>query len=221
MVFSSTPKAASQSNASIASGTGGGDQSNDASGQSSSLPKTNTSVYLGYFQASSHYLKLYETSKLAFNLYKKSAQQIGAYDRFTNLVKGTLYLFAQLLEASLSVHEVGPHLDEILLYLRVLFTIEPSCTVKCVTLCLKSLFGLNLSGLLFEYIQQQLTKLVSSASSASTSKASTTATTPTGSSTITSSGIYSSNTSSMQNSTSINSINPISGIEFLTLYTSF
>ena len=221
MVFSSTPKAASQSNASIASGTGGGDQSNDASGQSSSLPKTNTSVYLGYFQASSHYLNLYETSKLAFNLYKKSAQQIGAYDRFTNLVKGTLYLFAQLLEASLSVHEVGPHLDEILLYLRVLFTIEPSCTVKCVTLCLKSLFGLNLSGLLFEYIQQQLTKLVSSASSASTSKASTTATTPTGSSTITSSGIYSSNTSSMQNSTSINSINPISGIEFVTLYTSF
>lgn len=147
---------------SATSSTTGGESTADTT----SLPKTTTNVYLGYFQASSHYLKLYETSKLLFNIYKKSPQ-LGTYDRFLSLVKETLHMFAQLLEAALSVHEVGPHLDEILLYLRILFAIEPSCTVKCVTLCLKALFGLNLAGLMFENVQQQLVKL--SSSSASTS----------------------------------------------------
>jgi hypothetical protein len=40
--------------------------------QSQSLPKTTTNIYLGYFQNSSHYLKLYENLKVLFNLYKKS-----------------------------------------------------------------------------------------------------------------------------------------------------
>ena len=39
---------------------------------------------------------------------------------------------------------------------------ESSGSVKCVTLCLKSLFGLNLSGLMLEYIQQQLNSMPSS-----------------------------------------------------------
>ena len=69
-------------------------------------------------------------------------------------------LFAQLLESGLGVHEIGPHLDEILLYLRIIFSIEPSCSVKCVTLCLKSLFNLNLAGLMNEYIQQQLNNAI-------------------------------------------------------------
>jgi hypothetical protein len=132
----------------------------DSSGiGSSSLPKTTTSVYLGFFQNSSYYLKLYETLKIAFNSYKKSPS-INTYDRFTQIVKSTLRLFAQLLESALSVHEIGPHLDEILLYLKIIFSIEPSCSVKCVTLCLKSLFSLNMSGLMLEYLQQQMNKIL-------------------------------------------------------------
>jgi hypothetical protein len=122
------------------------------------LPKTSTNVYLGYFQNSSHYLKLYEACKVAFSSYKKSPS-IGTHDRFTQMVKSTLRLFAQLLESALGVHEIGPHLDEILLYLKVIFSLEPSCSVKCVTLTLKSLFSLNLAGLMHEYIQQQLNKM--------------------------------------------------------------
>ena len=121
----------------------------------STLPKTSTNIYMGFFQNSSHYLKLYETIKLAYSSYKKSAN-LGVYDRFLQILKSTLKLFAQLLESAMSVHEIGPHLDEILLYLRILFQIEPSCSVKCVSLCLKSLFSLNLAGLMFDYIQQQL-----------------------------------------------------------------
>lgn len=128
-----------------------------------SLPKTSNNVHLGYFQNSCHYLKLYELARVAFNSYKKSAN-INSYDRFTQMIKTTLGLFAQLLESSLSVQELGPHLDEILLYLRVIFNIDPSGSVKCVTLCLKSLFSLNLAGLMFEYVQQQVNKATSSIS---------------------------------------------------------
>jgi hypothetical protein len=85
------------------------------------------------------------------------------------MVRTTLRVFAQLLESALSVHEVGPHLDEILLYLKVLFTLEPSCAVKCVTLCLKSLFGLNLAGLMSEYVQQQVARTTTAAAATTTS----------------------------------------------------
>lgn len=122
----------------------------------SSLPKTASNVYIGNFQNSSIYLKIYETAKVSFNAYKKSAN-IGTYDKFLQIIKATLKLFAQLLESGLGVHEVGPHLDEILLYLKIIFSIEPSCSVKVVTLCLKSLFSLNLAGLMSDFIQQQLT----------------------------------------------------------------
>lgn len=37
-----------------------------------SLPKTTTNIYLGSFQNSSHYLKIYENLKLLYNSYKKS-----------------------------------------------------------------------------------------------------------------------------------------------------
>ena len=133
--------------------------SDSGMGSTSSLPKTTTSVYLGFFQNSSYYLKLFETLKVAFNSYKKSPN-INSFDRFTQIVKSTLRLFAQLLESALSVHEIGPHLDEVLLYLKVIFSVEPSCSVKCVTLCLKSLFSLNMSGLMLEYLQQQMSKIV-------------------------------------------------------------
>lgn len=123
------------------------------------LPKTTNNVYLGNFQNFSHYLKLYETIKSAYLLYKKSANFV-SYDRFIQYLKTSLCLFAQLLEASLSVHEIAPHLDELLLYLRIIFTIEPTITTKCVTLCLKSLFGRNLAGLMFDFTQQQIDKLI-------------------------------------------------------------
>ncbi|RMZ92966.1 huntingtin isoform X4 [Brachionus plicatilis] len=134
------------------------------------LPKTTNSVYLGNFQNSTHYLKLYEVIKSAFLMYKKSPNFV-SYDRFIQYLKTTLSLFAQLLEASLSVHEIAPHLDELLLYLRVIFMCEPTSATKCVTLCLKSLFGRNLAGLMFDYTQQQIEKLSSmyEASQSSTS----------------------------------------------------
>lgn len=121
-----------------------------------SLPKTTTNVYIGNFQNMSVYLKIYEVAKSSYSAYKKSPN-VGNYDKFLQLVKSTLNMFAQLVESALSVHELGPHLDEILLYLRVIFALEPSCSVKCVTLCLKALFNLNLAGLMSEYVQQQLT----------------------------------------------------------------
>jgi hypothetical protein len=87
-----------------------------ASTSQSELPKT-TNIYLGFFQNSSQYLKLYELLKSSYNSYKKSF--INSNDKFTQTVRSVLKLFAQLLESALGVHEVAPHLDEILLYLKV------------------------------------------------------------------------------------------------------
>ena len=155
------------SNATTAANTTEASSPKPKTDSSFTLPKTSIGIYLGYFQNSSHYLKLYESLKILYGLYKKSAG-LAAYDKFCQMVKSTLKLLTQLLESALSVQEVGPHLDEILLYLRVLFGLEPSCAVKCVTLCLKSLFGLNLAGLMAEYIQQQILKSQAAAAAAAT-----------------------------------------------------
>jgi hypothetical protein len=82
------------------------------------LPKT-TNIYLGFFQNSSQYLKLYEILKSSYNSYKKSF--FNSNDRFIQTVRSVLKLFAQLLESALGVYEIAPHLDEILLYLKVIF----------------------------------------------------------------------------------------------------
>lgn len=98
---------------------------------------------------------MYETTRISYGSYKKSSK-VAPNDRFLEIVKSSLKLFAQLLEVGLGVHELGPHLDEILLYLKVIFAVDPSSAVKCVSMSLKALFSLNLSGLMFEYLQQQL-----------------------------------------------------------------
>jgi hypothetical protein len=136
-------------------GTIGAAQQQSAANSSSSLFKGSTNIYLGNFQNSPSYMRLYEVLKSSYSSYKKSLS-IDSYDRFCQFTKSTLCLFAQLLESSLSVQELGMHLDEILLYMRVIFFVEPSCSIKCVTLCLKTLFNHNLAGLMHDYTQQQV-----------------------------------------------------------------
>ena len=147
--ISSSPAAAAAANSSSSS------SSSQTTTTKPASSTTTTSNYLGFFQNSSVYLKLYETTRSAYGSYKKS-MMLGQYDKFTQIVKATLRLFAELLEASLSVHEIGPHIDEILLYLRITFAIDASASTKCVTLCLKSLSGLNLGGLMHDYLQPQI-----------------------------------------------------------------
>jgi hypothetical protein len=145
-----------------------GQQQQPQSNQSSlPLPKTNTAfssnIYIGFFQNSSHYLKFYEQLRQAYSNYRKSSQ-IDVHDKFMQILRSTLQLFAQLLESALSVHEIAPHLDEFLLYLRILFSVEASCSVKCVTLCLKSLFTLNLGSLMHDFVTQKVTNAQMSSS---------------------------------------------------------
>ena len=134
---------------------GGGGGAGELGTASASLPKTATSVYIGHFHSSAHYVRLYEQAKQAYAAYKRSPS-VTVYDRFLQTLRTTLRLVAQLLDAALGVHEVGTHLDELLLYLRVTFQVEPSASIKCVTMCLKTLFNLNLAGLMHDYAQQQV-----------------------------------------------------------------
>ncbi|CAG2061280.1 unnamed protein product, partial [Timema podura] len=82
----------------------------------------------------------------------------GASEKFISLLRTTLEALSQLLEIA-SLHEAGRVAEEILAYMRLTISIEPTSTVKCVqqtnsatygsyAVCpqlLKSLFGTNLS----------------------------------------------------------------------------
>nr|CAD7264748.1 unnamed protein product [Timema shepardi] len=82
----------------------------------------------------------------------------GASEKFISLLRTTLEALSQLLEI-VSLHEAGRVAEEILAYMRLTISIEPTSTVKCVqqtrsatygscAVCpqlLKSLFGTNLS----------------------------------------------------------------------------
>ena len=109
--------------------------------QNETTSKSNNS-FMGLFQNSSTYLKLYDSVKLAYNSYKKSPY-IGINDKFFKCIRAILKLLSQLLECALSTNETSKYLDEILIYLKVVFTVDSANVIKCVTQMLKSLFRLN------------------------------------------------------------------------------
>ena len=102
----------------------------------------NNNSFMGSFQNSSIYLKLYDSVKLAYNSYKKSPH-IGINDKFFKCVRSILKLLSQLMECAFSTNETSKYLDESLIYLKILFNIDSANVVKCVTQMLKSLFRMN------------------------------------------------------------------------------
>ena len=117
------------------------DNSDNKQQQQSEQAKANNS-FISSFQNSSVYLKLYDSVKLAYNSYRKSPH-IGINDKFFKCVRSILKLMSQLMECALSTNETSKYLDESLIYLKILFSIDSANVVKCVTQMLKSLFRMN------------------------------------------------------------------------------
>lgn len=137
-------------------------QQSSSSNPSEKSKETSTkSSFYGSFQHSSFYMKIYEATKISYTSWKKSAH-VGAYDKFTAFIKSTLSVFSQLLECALSANELARHLDEILLYLRIIFSIDAANSVKCVTQLLKALFGLNFTHLYLSNLVQSYNNTSSS-----------------------------------------------------------
>lgn len=103
-------------------------------------------LYIGSFQNNSIYMKLYDSIKLAYSSYRKSAN-INSNDKFCKFIRSILKLISQLMECSLSTYETSKFLDELLLYLKITFTVDSENSVKCITQILKSLFNMNFSSL--------------------------------------------------------------------------
>nr|CAD7458552.1 unnamed protein product [Timema tahoe] len=123
--------------------------------------KSGRGVPLGLFANLPHYVKIHDMVKSAYTNYKITLD-CGASEKFISLLRTTLEALSQLLEIA-SLHEAGRVAEEILAYMRLTISIEPTTTVKCVqqvcfwtnsatygsyAVCpqlLKSLFGTNLS----------------------------------------------------------------------------
>lgn len=69
---------------------------------------------------------------------------IHASENFLNLIQITLNVFSQILEISTMV-ETRRIAEEVLHYLKSIFTLDPTSTVECVQQLLKSLFSCNLT----------------------------------------------------------------------------
>nr|CAD7591330.1 unnamed protein product [Timema genevievae] len=105
--------------------------------------KSGRGVPLGLFANLPHYVKIHDMVKSAYTNYKITLD-CGASEKFISLLRTTLEALSQLLEIA-SLHEAGRVAEEILAYMRLTISIEPTSTVKCVQQLLKSLFGTNLS----------------------------------------------------------------------------
>ncbi|XP_074640755.1 huntingtin-like [Tubulanus polymorphus] len=107
--------------------------------------KKNKKDGIGTFYNHPHYMKLYDILKGAYSNYKISLDlQVGSSDKFGSFLATVLRVFSQLLEIG-TLTEIGRHVEEILSYLKVTFTLESISTVLCVQQLLKSLFGTNLA----------------------------------------------------------------------------
>ncbi|XP_064630020.1 huntingtin-like [Lineus longissimus] len=98
---------------------------------------------LGAFHNQPHYMKLYDVLKGAYSNYKISLD-LSTTDKFGSLLKVILEVLSQVLEIA-TLSEIGKHIDELLGFLKVTVTLEPTSSVLCVQQLLKSLFGTNLS----------------------------------------------------------------------------
>nr|CAD7394386.1 unnamed protein product [Timema cristinae] len=92
--------------------------------------KSGRGVPLGLFANLPHYVKIHDMVKSAYTNYKITLD-CGASEKFISLLRTTLEALSQLLEIA-SLHEAGRVAEEILAYMRLTISIEPTSTVKCV-----------------------------------------------------------------------------------------
>ncbi|XP_063237175.1 huntingtin isoform X2 [Bacillus rossius redtenbacheri] len=101
------------------------------------------STTMGLFANLPHYMKLYDMIKSAYTNYKITLDNASS-EKFVCLLQTVLKTLSQLLEVS-TLCEVGRIVEEILAYMRLTITVEPSHTIICVQQLLKCLFGTNVT----------------------------------------------------------------------------
>ncbi|KAJ8026358.1 Huntingtin [Holothuria leucospilota] len=114
------------------------EQDKSDSGEEKKTPKST----LGQFHHHPHYMKLYDTLRVAFSTFKVSLD-LSKPDKLQVFIKSLLNALSQLLEVT-SLAEVGKYTEEILSYLKSFVPIDASHTILSVEQLLRSLFASNL-----------------------------------------------------------------------------
>lgn len=109
------------------------------------LKITVSSTALGSFIGVPHYLRFCDVLRSAFSNYKLSLD-IQSSERFSSLLNACLTALSKVLEIA-TVVEIGEYAEEILCYLKITVSMEPTSTILCVQQLLKALFATNLSSL--------------------------------------------------------------------------
>ncbi|RUS73694.1 hypothetical protein EGW08_018541 [Elysia chlorotica] len=98
---------------------------------------------LGAFYNIPQYMKLFEIIRGSYSNFKTSLD-LTSSDKFCLTLKAVLTALSQLLEIA-TLYDVGKVTEELLGYLKITMSLEPTWTVLCVQQLLKALFGTNLA----------------------------------------------------------------------------
>ncbi|GFO37998.1 huntingtin-like [Plakobranchus ocellatus] len=98
---------------------------------------------VGVFYNIPQYMKLFDIIRGSYSNFKTSLD-LTSSDKFCTMLKAVLTVLSQLLEIA-TLYDVGKVTEELLGYLKVTMSLEPTWTVQCVQQLLKALFGTNLA----------------------------------------------------------------------------
>lgn len=93
------------------------------------------------FAHSRVYMKLYEMLLGTYETYKATLDS-NEVDKFSLFLRTVLDAFSQILEI-VTFDDIERYTEDILMYLKTIFTVEPTMTVQAVQQLLKGLFGTN------------------------------------------------------------------------------
>lgn len=93
------------------------------------------------FAHSRVYMKLYEMLLGTYETYKTTLDS-NEVDKFSLFLRTVLDVFSQVLEI-VTFEDIEKYTEDILMYLKTIFTVEPTMTVQAVQQLLKGLFGTN------------------------------------------------------------------------------
>ncbi|CAI7995434.1 Huntingtin [Geodia barretti] len=96
---------------------------------------------LGQFSSSQPHLKILDTCRSAYTNYQVSLARVGE-DKFSRLLQSTHNLTTILMEVALAA-DVSKHVEELMSYFTITFTVDPSGALLCVQQLLNALFGMN------------------------------------------------------------------------------
>lgn len=106
------------------------------------LNSSNVEEKLGHFSESHHYMKLYENVRNIYAIQRNALNDQN--DKVKQLIMACLECLSSLLEFAPAL-TIGKHTEELLIYMKSTFIMDPVATLKTVQTLLRCIFGTNVA----------------------------------------------------------------------------